>query len=211
MAVKNTSEEMALVLLNSNEVHFDTNDGIPYIYTACKKGWVNLVRALVKKHGTSILKDDSNTPADKSNRLFEMAVNHNKEEMAMAMMNEFHCDTKEGTPYINKACRRGWVNLVRALVQKHGTDILKKIDVTPGVNEGNTPLHVAAMSGREDVVLSLINEFGCDVNVTGHLGRSLLHSASVSDNGSLVRLVNQHISLGWWMTMVTLLCTYVQT
>ena len=43
---------------------------------------------------------------------------------------------------------------------------------------------------KEDVVLALINEFGCE----GHLGRTLLHSACASGNGSLVRIISKYIS-----------------
>ena len=51
---------------------------------------------------------------------------------------------------------------------------------------------------QQSLVVKMFVQFlienGCDVNVTGHLGRSLLHSACASNNVSLVRLVSQHIS-----------------
>ena len=192
MARAKYSEEVALALMN--EFHCDTKGGTPYIHTACEKGWLSLVRALVQKHGTGIFKDDSNN-VDNSNKLFELAVKNNNEEVALVLMNEFHCDTKGGTPYIHTACKRGWITLVRALVRKHGTGILQAI-VTAKAIGGDPLLHKLAMRGQKDVVKVLINEFGCDVNVTGHLRRSLLHSACASknDDGSLVRLVSQHIS-----------------
>ena len=287
VAVRNNKEEVAVVLMN--EFHCDTKGGPPYILTACERGMVNLVRALVQKHGTNILNDitardnkgntplhaaanagskdvvqflieigcdvnvtwhlgrsllhsacashndslvrlvsqhispwvvddngdtplhicaclgkmnmvrvlisefkaDVNTLNKNGHTIFDEAVRNNNEKIAVVLMNEFHCDTKGGTPYIHTACERGWVHLVQALVQKHGTGIVN--DITARDNEGNTPLHVAAIAGSKDVVKFLI-EIGCDVNVTGHLGRSLLHSACASDNGSLVRLVSQHIS-----------------
>ena len=185
MAVNNYREEDTVVLMN--ECHCDTKGGTPYIHTACKRGWVHLVRALAQKHGSDILKG-VNTHGE---TVFDVAVRYHREEVAVVLMNEFHCDTKGGVPYIRRACERGWVHLVRALVQKHGTGILN--DITARDNEGNTPLHVAAIAGSEDFVQFLI-EIGCDINVTGHLGRSLLHSACASNNGLLVRLVSQHIS-----------------
>ena len=45
-------------------------------------------------------------------KLFDVAVNNHREEVAVVLMNEFHCDTKGGTPYIHTACERGWVHLV---------------------------------------------------------------------------------------------------
>ena len=38
---------------------------------------------------------------------YDVAVRNNKEEVAVVLMNEFHCDTKGGTPYIRRACERG--------------------------------------------------------------------------------------------------------
>ena len=159
VAVNNKSEEVALALMN--EFHCDTKGGTPYIHTACKRGWVNLVRALVQKHGTGILKDDVNI----STTLFEEAVNNNREEVALALMNEFHCDTKGGTPYIHTACKRGWLDLVRALVQKHGTGILNhNVGATQYYATVATPLHdVIAKRYGDEMVVMLHREFGSSV------------------------------------------------
>ena len=54
-------------------------------------------------------------------------------------------------------------------------------------NKNRTPLHVAALSGREEVVLALITELSCDINVKGYLGQSLLHYACNGGNISLVK------------------------
>ena len=151
-------EEVALVLMN--EFHCDTKGGTPYIRTACKDGWVNLVRALVRKHGTGILIDIDRC----GGTLFDAAVDNDREELAVTLINEFHCDTKGGKPYIYTACKKGWVNLIRALVQKHGTGILKGVD-----KYGHTPLDMAVNSygGKEEAALVLMNEFQCGINLKG--------------------------------------------
>ena len=211
-AVTSINEEVPLALMN--EFHCDTKGGTPYIHIACGRGWVNLVRALVQKHGTSILKDDVNAAVSNSNKLFDMAVDNKSEEVAVALMKEFHCDTKGGTPYIHTACERGWVNLVRALVQEHGTDILNYggkdytllHDVVANSNAvaemlvkefGSSVkglLHVACEKDNVSLVWTLIHECKADVTATDNKGRSSLHSACASNNGSLVRLVSQHVS-----------------
>ena len=185
ITIENNREAVAVTLMN--EFHCDTKGGKPYIHTACERGWVSLVRALLLKHDICV-----DTPDGNGNTPFDIAVKNNREAVALALANEFQCNTltKGGTPYIYTACERGWANLVRSMVQKHGTGI-----VTARDKEGNTPLHVAAMSGSKDVVLSLVNEFGCDINVKGHLGRSLLHAVCASENGlPVMKFVGQYIS-----------------
>ena len=184
MAIKCNREEVALALIN--EFHCDTKGGTPYIHTACRRGWVSIIRALVQKHGTGIFnfKIGTDTP------LLHVVAERYKHEATVMLLKEFGSNMKdlEGQTLLHLFCEKGKVSLVRTLVNDG------KADVTARDYYGNTPLHVAAKYGREDVVLSLINELGCDVTVTGHLGRSLLHSACESNNDSLVRLVSQHIS-----------------
>ena len=196
-AVNNYSEKVALALIN--EFHCDTKGGKPYIHTASKRGWVNLVRALVQKHGTDILNYDVNTSTDNNSTLFGVAVN-NSEEVALALMNEFNCDTKGGIPYIYTACKRGFVNLVQALVEKHGIGILnnklagkttllhaacqngsaglvklisKHVSSTIWMvdDNGDTPLHVCARLGKTECVKALL-ELNPPVMVRNSLGKT---------------------------------------
>ena len=195
-----------------------SNYGETPLHQAADRGHLDVVRVLVSE-----FQADVNACTSSGSTPFDVAVNKCNDKTAVVMLNEFHCDTKGGTPYIHKACQRGLVNLVRALVQKHGTgivtarddegntplhvaimsdgvDVVKtlihdgKADVTARDDKGNTPLHVAAMNGRENVAIFFVKKFGSHVNVTGHLGRSLLHSACASNNGSLVKFVSKHIS-----------------
>ena len=167
--------------------------GTPYIHTACEKGYVNLVRALVQRHGTGILKDDVTARDDEGNTPLHVAAISGKRETVLALVNEFGCNISikgyKGRSLLHSLCVGGDTSLIRTFICGH------KADITARDDEGNTPLHVAALSGSEDVVKVLINEFGCNVNETGHLGRSLLHSACASEKGlPLLRFVTQHIS-----------------
>ena len=76
----------------------------------------------------------------------------------------------------------GNVSLVQTLIRDHKADINARDD------ENDTPFHVAALGGKKEVALFLINEVGCDINVKGGLGRSLLHKACIGGDVSLVQL-----------------------
>ena len=67
-----------------------------------------------------------------------------------------------------------------------------KVDVNAR-DEHNTPPDVAAFSGKAEVALCLIREFGCDPNVRGQFGRSVLHHACAGGSVSLVQtLIREH-------------------
>ncbi len=53
------------------------------------------------------------------------------------------------------------MSLVRTLVHEYKADINARDD------NNDTPLNVAALAGKEEVVLVLTKEFDCDVTVRG--------------------------------------------
>ena len=192
MAVSNKSEEVALALVN--EFHCDTKGGTPYLLTACWTGCVNVVQALLKKHGTSILystvsiqgKDGRVVPTTPCQELTRLYYKH---DMALMLVKEFGSSVKDhkGRSLLHIACNENDVRLVRILLEDGKADAIARDD------EGNTPLHVAALSGRECMVNVLINEYKCDITIKDYKGRSLLHSACAGGNVRLVRtLVLDH-------------------
>ena len=64
-----------------------------------------------------------------------------------------------------------------------------KADITARDDNKNMPIHVAALSGKEEVVLTLINEFGCDSTVKGQYDMSLFHNACFGGSVSLVKIL----------------------
>ena len=105
--------------------------------------------------------------------------------------NEFSCDphlrSSNGRSLLHDACKGGNVTLVQTLVLEHEADISSRDD------GNNTPISIAALYGKLNVVLCLIDVFGCDPNTRGSNGRSLLHNACEAGKVSLVKtLIREH-------------------
>ena len=170
--------DVALFLIN--EVGCDINVkgylGRSLLHYACYGGDVSLVQTLIRDY-----KADINARDDENNTPLHVAALGGKKEVALFLINEVDCDINVkddlGRSLLHSACNGGNVSLVQTLIRDHKADINAKDD------QNNTPLHVAAL----DVALFLINEVGCDVNVKGYLGRSLLHYACYGGDVSLVQ------------------------
>lgn len=87
---------------------------------------------------------------------------------------------------LHSACQGYDADLVRILINGYGFDIYARD------YENNTPIHVAAM---KEIVEALIEEFGFDISVSGHLGRSLLRSAACPQmNNGLLASISKYVS-----------------
>ena len=180
VAAANRKEDVALALIN--EFGCDTNirgkNGRTVLHSACEGGCVALVRTLICDHNADVNAHDNNNDTP-----LHMAAIHG-EDVALVLINEFGCDTnirgRNGRTVLHSACEGGCVALVRTLICDHNAD------VNAHDNNNDTPLHMAAIHG-EDVALVLINEFGCDTNIRGRNGRTVLHSACEGGCVALVR------------------------
>ena len=70
---------------------------------------------------------------------------------------------------------------VRKLMCDDRSDVMAKDD------DGNTPLHIAALGGSLSTVCTLIDEFKCDPNTKGFYGRTPLHQAAANGHIDIIR------------------------
>ena len=177
-------EEAVLALIN--EFGCDTNvrdcSGNTLLHTVCERcesGDLNLTKTLIQDCNA-----DVNAQNDALYTPLHLAAQAGKEDIAIALINEFSCSTSVkgwfGRTLLHSACQGGCLNLVRTLIRDHNADVNARD------NRNNTPLHLAAQAGKEDVAIALINEFSCSMSVKGWCGRTLLHSAC---NGGCLNLV----------------------
>ena len=95
-----------------------------------------------------------------------VALNNGKLGVALCLITEFGCDPnvrgRDGGTALHYAS--GNIRMVQTLMKY-------KANANACSNDNNTSLHVAASSGKVEVVLCLINEFGGDPTARGHEGR----------------------------------------
>ena len=190
LATRNKHNNVVHALLSDCQCLVDAKgqDGYTALQYSCRYGYVGIVRTLVNhKANVNARTDSGNTP------LTLAAMN--KHDNVVHALSDYNCEVlaKDKDAYnalLHSSCERGYVGIVRTLVNEHKADIGAK------TNSGDTPLHVAAMYGQYHVTMALIHEFNCDINVKGQLGRSLLHSACAylwSDN-SVVEYFVRYLS-----------------
>ena len=162
-------EEVTLALMPYSSLEVKNYLGRSLLHSACAGGNVALVRTLIKEY-----KLDPGARDNESNTPLHVAALRGHEEVTLALI-PYSCPEVKGhlcRSLLHSACAGGNVALVKTLIKTY------KFDPAARDSESNTPLHVAVINGRSKVMLTLIEEFGCNPNMKGNLGRSILHFAS---------------------------------
>ncbi len=165
--------------------------GRTLMHTACREGHLNVVQYLVNelKCDPSCRDEGSVTPLYLASQQGHMAV-------VKFLVCECQCDptvtTKiyNGRSLLHAACLGGDLEVVQFLMEKQSN---------PGCGTftrdkySNTPIHLAALEGRLNVLEFCVVEKGCDPMVRGQFGRTPLHNASQEGHLAIVKyLINEH-------------------
>ena len=76
-----------------------------------------------------------------------------------------------GDTPLHQACKRGWLDIVKMLIEKY------RCDPNVVTKDRLSVLHFACKYGHIDIVTLLIENYGCDPNVVTESNESLLHYA----------------------------------
>ena len=180
LALKYERDEVMLVLISEfgyDPTNIKVEDGVSRaLHVASKKGNLSLVRTLIHDYH-----------ADLDILPFVLALENERDEVMLVLMSEFGCEPinikgEDGVPPLHVACKKGNPSLVRTLIYDYHANLNDQD------SSGETLFTLALENERDEVMLVLISEFGCDpTNIKGRLGVSPLHVACKKGNLSLVR------------------------
>ncbi len=171
--------------LTTKTVNKDSKSCGDHLQQTIRLGHPGRVSKMLNKHGCSSLVDLYHS--------LHTATSYKQIEVAKLLITKYKCpvdcrnESKE-TP-LHIACRKGYLNFVRMLMEK-GAD--PKADD----EDNNTPLHLAALNGNANAVICLIDEFKCNPNIKGSQGTTILHQACSAGHVELVEtlLINYKLN-----------------
>ena len=187
LAARHGHDNVVHVLSSDSQclVNAKGQDGYTALQYSCIYRHADIVKTLVK-HKANI-----NARTDSGGTPLILATRRGHDNIVHTLLSDSQClvdaEDQYGYTALHYSCRYGHVDIVRALV-KHKANVNARTDI------GDTSLHVAALYGKLEVVIA---EFSSDmIDIKGHLGRSLLHSACASSksDGAVVEYVCRYLS-----------------
>ena len=103
-----------------------------------------------------------------------LALNHGHDNV-VDVLSVYDCEiyTKDKNAYtalLHLSCRKGYIGIVRSLLNSHKTDVNAR-----AVYSGHTPLLLAAIYGHNNVVHALLSDYQCLVDAKGYHDYTALH------------------------------------
>ncbi|MGL9757871.1 MAG: ankyrin repeat domain-containing protein [Wolbachia sp.] len=177
ITAQNGLVEVVKVLLDTQEIEVDVKDttfGKTALRAASQSGHAEIVELLIstKKVDVNTTHKNNFTP------LYSAAQNGHKAVVKLLLDNGAKvngCGVDRDP--LGVAVNNGHKEVVELLLS------VKGVDVNISNRLGNTPLHIAAIKGREEIA-GLLLEKGADTNIKNHSGNTPLQAAAKSAKNS---------------------------
>ena len=157
---------------NSSEcINYQNSIGNSALHYAVWNGHDECTRHLIEECGADpmLTNKDGMTPIQ-----FAAAANHIGllDYLSSSVNNAVSSTSVSGLNNLHRACMHGSMEVVMLLVNKQNMD-----PNTPATGTGNTPLHLAAQGGYNDIVTFLLNQANIKFNSQNNHGLTALHFA----------------------------------
>ena len=186
LAAKHDHDNVVHALLSYSQCLVDAKgqDGYTALHYACRDGHVDIVKTLVKhKVNVNARTDSGFTP------LTLAAIN--KHDNVVHALSDYNCevyakDKDAYTVLLHSSCERGYVDIVRTLVNDH------KVDVNARTCNDITPLLLAIVNGHDTVVNALLSDYRCQVDARINFGFTALHYTCMKGLIDIVKILIKH-------------------
>ena len=183
IAAQHGQHEIAELLFTdySNQCPIDhrNSQGQTALHCAYIGGHTRVAKLLVDNGaGITVRDEDDDAPLKKA-----FLTGHERTFFGLFNSNLHKIDDK----LLLQVCERGYVNLIDVLLSDFHLDPFSVLD-----DEGNKPIHIAALLGHEQVVTRLIEKYKCPVNIENEDKQTPLHMAcSLGQLGVSIVLVSE--------------------
>ena len=164
-AAQHGQYEIAKFLItNQVLIHHRNCRGQTALHCACISGHTRVAKILVdNKADITVRDEDGDTPLKKA-----FLTGHKLILFELFNFNLHKIDSK----FLRKVCERGYVNLIDVLLSDFHLDPSSILD-----DQGNKPIHIAALRGHKQIVTLLVMKYKCPVYIKNKYKQTPLHIA----------------------------------
>lgn len=172
---RNTKEVISYLLSFTKDINHQNKDGYTALGNAIRRNKLEVVKLLIKKGANINVRDK------KGNDLGSLLVDSYKSSGKKAFHNKMQLLIKHGYQPKKATVQNG--NSLLQLAVRKGNSELVKIIIDMGIpidfknDEGYTPLHVAVMTSKDDLVIKKLLEAGADKRIKTEFGESVYELA----------------------------------
>ena len=135
------------------------------LHCACIRGHAGVAELLIRKGALVYIRDkDGDSPLKKA------YLTKNTDVLGSVLQSLGYDSTNIDSKLLHQVCEHGSVESADMLLTEFNLDPSSVLD-----EQGNTPLHIAALYGHKEMVLLLINKYNCSINCKNTKGQAPLH------------------------------------
>ena len=157
------------------------------LHMACIHGDAKLIDTLLMQCDPDMLLLLLSTCDDNENTPLHYAAFKGNENVLKLLITKYNVNPSskgaKGRTILHLACRHGYAKLVETLLTQYSL----RADIVCRDDDGNIPLHLAALKGNETIAMFLITEYKCPVDFKNYSKQTPLHLACCHGDDKLIK------------------------